>query len=579
VRDARVYLRTLGGLKKVDVILRRVNDDFCDPLELRGESFLGVPGLVEAVRAGEVAVVNPLGSGVAQTEALLPFLPAICRRLLGEELALPSVPTLWCGDPASLSQVEARLGQLVIKPAYPEGASEPLFGHELTADGLADLRDRIRADPRRYVAQERVDPSVVPSLAGDELSRGRFWMRTYAVAAGEGYEVMPGALSRVGGQAERFVLSLEPGGETKDTWVLANGPVHPLSLLPAPSTRVELSRDESDLPSRIADNLFWLGRYVERAEGTARLVRAIAARVSDPNGSSDSELATDVDPLLRMLEAQTYVRRQLPVKGARGLGAWPKDAETWLLAAVFDTAPAGTLRSTLAETYRVARSLRDWLSPDAWRAVAHLDQELLRPYATSEPSTPRALVDLLGRLVTLLAALEGLITESMTHDLAWRFLDIGRRLERSSLVIGLLRSALGTSSPRESVVLEALLDIAASATTYRRRYLATLQAAPVVDLLLCDETNPRSALFQLEVLAGHVQALPRAVRTPRSPQEKLVLSALTELRVVDVPDLCDVVEHRERRRLLALLDRVGAHLPALSNSLSAAYFNHAVLSA
>jgi uncharacterized alpha-E superfamily protein len=430
------------------------------------------------------------------------------------------------------------------------------------------------------VAQERVDPSVVPSLAGDELSRARFWMRTYAVAAGDGYEVMPGALSRVGGQAERFVLSLEPGGETKDTWVLASGPVHPLSLLPPPTAPVELSRDESDLPSRIADNLFWLGRYIERAEGTARLVRAIAARVSDPNGTSESDPAADVDPLLRMLEAQTYVRRQLPADGGatRGPGAWPKDAERWLLGAVFDVEPAGTLRATIAETYRVARSLRDWLSPDAWRAVAHLDQELLRTHAASTSSTPRALVDLLSRVVTLLAALEGLITESMTHDQAWRFLDIGRRLERSSLVIGLLRSALGTPAPRESLVLEALLDIAASAATYRRRYLARLQAAPVVDLLLCDETNPRSALFQLEVLAGHVQALPRAVRTPRSPQEKLVLSVLTELRVVDVPDLCDAGEQQERRRLLELLDRVGAHLPALSNSLSAAYFNHAVLS-
>jgi len=581
VRDARVYLRTLGGLKKVDVILRRVNDDFCDPLELRPESFLGVPGLVEAVRAGEVAVVNPLGSGVAQTEALLPFLPAICRHLTGEDLALPSVPTYWCGDAASLAQVEARLGELVIKPAYPEGPSEPIFGHELSSEGLSDLRDRIRTDPRRYVAQERVDLSVVPSLAGDELSRGRFWMRTYAVACGEGYKVMPGALSRVGGQAERFVLSLEPGGETKDTWVLSNGPVETLSLLPPPSAPVEISRDESDLPSRIADNLFWLGRYVERAEGTARLVRAVVVRVSDPSGSSDSEIAADVAPLLRMLEAQTYVRRQLLVERdtENGRGAWPTDAERWLLGAVFDSEPAGTLRATLAETYRVARSLRDWLSPDSWRAVAHLDQELRRPYAAPEPTTPRALVDVLNRVVTLLAGLEGLITESMTHDRAWRFLDIGRRLERSSLVIGLLRSALGTPSPRESVVLEALLEIAASGATYRRRYLATLQAAPVVDLLLCDETNPRSALFQLEALAGHLHALPRAARTPRSPQEKLVLSALTELRVVDVPDLCDVAPQGERRRLLALLDRVGAHVPALSNSLAAAYFNHAVLSA
>jgi uncharacterized circularly permuted ATP-grasp superfamily protein/uncharacterized alpha-E superfamily protein len=580
VRDARVYLRTLGGLKRVDVILRRVNDDFCDPLELRAESFLGVPGLVEAVRAGEVAVVNPLGTGVAQTEALLPFLPAICRRLLGEDLLLPSVPTYWCGHAQGLSIVESRLAELVVKPAFPSGPSEPVFARELTSDGLADLRARIRADPAKYIAQERVDLSVVPSLAAGELSPGRFWMRTYAVASGDGYAVMPGALSRVGGPAERFVLSLEPGGESKDTWVLANGPVQPLSLLPPPSAPVELSRDDDDLPSRIADNLFWLGRYVERAEGTARLVRAVAVRLSDPSGSGDSEQASDFDPLLRMLEAQTYVRRQLLVEGDvhRGRTAWPDDSGRWLLGAVFDPAPGGTLRATLGETYRVARSLRDWLSPDSWRAVAHLDQELGRPYAASDPSTPRALVDLLNRVVTLLAALEGLITESMTHNQAWRFLEIGRRLERASLVIGLLRSGLGVPSMREGPVLEALLDIAASGAIYRRRYLATLQAAPVVDLLLCDETNPRSALFQLESVATHLGALPRTTRATRSAQEKLVLSALTELRVVDVADLCDAIEQRERRRLLALLDRVGAHLPALSNSLAAAYFTHAVLS-
>jgi uncharacterized alpha-E superfamily protein len=281
-----------------------------------------------------------------------------------------------------------------------------------------------------------------------------------------------------------------------------------------------------------------------------------------------------------MLEAQTYVRRQLPVEGdRRGRGAWPRDAEHWLLGAVFDSEPGGTLRATLAETYRVARSLRDWLSPDSWRAVAHLDQELRRPYAASEPSTPRALIELLNRVVALLAALEGLLTESMTHDQAWRFLDIGRRLERCSLVVGLLRSSLGATSAREGPVLEALLEITASSTTYRRRYLATLQAAPVVDLLLCDETNPRSALFQLEALAVHLQALPRTTRATRSPQEKLVLSALTELRLADAADICDAVEQRERRRLVALLDRVGAHLPALSNSLAAAYFTHAVFSA
>ena len=181
--------------------------------------------------------------------------------------------------------------------------------------------------------------------------------------------------------------------------------------------------------------------------------------------------------------------------------------------------------------------------------------------------------------MTLLAALEGLIAESMTHDQGWRFLDIGRRLERAAHVILLLRTALGERAAREGPMLEALLEVAASSTTYRRRYLATLQVRPVVDLLLCDETNPRSAVFQLETLAAHMGALPgRGAHAPRGPEQKLLLSALTDLKVADVTELCDL-ERRERPRLLALLDRVGAHLPALSNSLSAAYFNHAVFSA
>ena len=349
-----------------------MNDDFCDPLELRPESFLGVPGLVEAVRAGEVAVVNPLGSGVAQTEALLPFLPAICRRLLGEELQLPSVPTYWCGDAEGISIGRVSPRGARHQAGVPVGAVRADLRPRADAAKVSPTCARGSARTRRkYVAQERVDLSVVPSLAGDELSPGRFWMRTYAVASGDGYTVMPGALSRVGGPAERFVLSLEPGGESKDTWVLASGPVQALSLLPPPSAPVELSRDDDDLPSRIADNLFWLGRYVERAEGTARLVRAVAVRLSDPSGSSDSDQASGRRPPpahARSADVRAPAARR---SRATRSGAAPRGRETpgrWLLGAVFDPEPGGTLRATLAETHRVARSLRDWLSHDSWRA-------------------------------------------------------------------------------------------------------------------------------------------------------------------------------------------------------------------
>jgi uncharacterized alpha-E superfamily protein len=352
--------------------------------------------------------------------------------------------------------------------------------------------------------------------------------------------------------------------------------------LPPPSTPVEISRDEADLPSRVADNLFWLGRYMERAEGTARLVRAVAARLADQSGPEGADAAVDAEPLVRMLEAQTYARLALGMgDGAyRADSAWVRVIERSLEATVFDTQPAGTLRATIGDTHRVARTLRDWLSFDAWRAVVHLEQELRRA-GPPDPGAPRSLVDLLNRVITLLAAMEGLIAESMTHDQAWRFLDIGRRLERASSVVSLVRSGLGTASPREGAVLEALLEVASSTSTYRRRYLATLQVAPVIDLLLLDETNPRSALFQLEALAAHVTALPRVARaagTPRAAQEKLVLSALAELRTAEAGDLCDPAHPRERKPLLALLDRIGSRLPSLSNSLAAAYFNHALFS-
>ena len=577
VRDQRVYLKALGGLRPIDVILRRVNDDFCDPLELRPDSSLGVPGLVEAVRSGNVAVANPLGCGVLQAAAMMPFLPALCRTLLGEELKLLSVPTYWCGDAGALSYVESHLAELVIKPAFPVGPTAPAFGPALARRELDELRTRIRERPREFVAQDCVVLSVVPTLAYDELSPGHLWMRAYLVASGEGYEALPGALSRVGRPGENMALSLRPGGESKDTWVLAGGAVSALALVPAPSPSVELSRGGGDLPSRVADCLFWLGRYAERTEATARLARAIAARLSDQNGPSDPEPVAPIESLLVALETQTRGRGSsvpVTVSGRRGEANWIAAAELRLIAAIADDHP-GTLVATAAETLRVARTIRDWISADTWRAVAELDEALSRPRVVIGRRGLGAIVTLLDRVVMVLAALSSLAADSMTHGHAWRFLDMGRRLERAAHVVSLLHSAL--ASPTDGVPLEELLQIADGSMTYRRRYLAALQVAPVVDLLLTDETNPRSVVFQVASLAAHIDALPRDAARPRTPQQTFVLSALAELRLADVADLCVPDESKKRRPLLELLGRVGAFLPALSDSLSGAYFNHAAV--
>ncbi|MBV9947236.1 MAG: circularly permuted type 2 ATP-grasp protein, partial [Myxococcales bacterium] len=574
VRDERVYLKQLGGLKPVDVILRRVNDDFCDPLELRADSSLGVPGLVQAIRAGNVAVANPLGSGILQTSAILPYLPALCRSLLGEELKMPSVPTQWCGEPGAVEHVVPRLSALVVKPAFPVGPTLPIFGPELAPAELAALRDRIRARPREYVAQHCVLLSTVPTLGQEGLSPAPLWMRVYAVAAGDDYQVMPGALSRVGRPGESYALSLRPGGESKDTWVLAPGPISTFTLLPSPGAPVELSRGGGDLPSRIADNLFWLGRYAERTEGTARLARSAATRMSDENAPTDGGAAALA--LLAALEATTRMGRPSPAgheaSSPRGAGSGDNAAdERFLFAVVHDDQAPGSLVRTAAETHRVARTIRDWISADTWRAVAELNQELSRPRVVSARSGVALLVTLLDRVIMVMAALRGLAAESMTHGHAWRFLEMGRRLERGLFVVGLLRATLARSP--DAALLEELLQIADSAMTYRRRYLAALQDAPVVDLLLTDETNPRSVVFQVERIAEHVDALPRDTGKPRSAEQSLVLSARAELRLADISELCALAD---RRPLLDLLARVGSLLRGISDALAGTYFNHAV---
>jgi uncharacterized alpha-E superfamily protein len=608
VRDRVVYLKTLGGLQAVDVILRRVRDDFCDPLELAPESTLGVPGLVEAARAGNVAIANPLGSGLLQTPAVMPYLPAVCRKLLGEDLLLPSVPTYWCGDPAALAYVEDHLADLVVRPAFPLGSGERIVAANLTRDVLEELRARIHADPRMYVAQRPFALSTTPTLAagaGAELSPAPLWMRAYLVASGDSFEVMPGALSRVGAADERLALSLRVGGESKDTWILGGGPVSTFSLLKSPTATVTLSRGGADLPSRVADNLFWLGRYAERAEGTGRLVRAIGTRISEQSLSAETELG--LDALFRAMTVETGIALAPASNGATKppssmpasapLSSMPASAppssmptgappdaprpslavagERAVTSAIFDAEPPGTLRAVIASAYRVARTLRDRISGDMWRAVAQLNQDVHERRPEAGPRAMGENLNLVNQILLALAAFSGLGIDSMSRGLGWRFLDAGRRLERALHIVTLLRATLGAAGPQEGQVLEAILETADSSMTYRRRYLATLQAGPVVDLLLADETNPRSVLYQVRALGDHLDALPREAGAPRSPQQLLLYEATASIQLADINAICTPGEGGERPRLQALLERLAYLLSELSNSLSGAYLNHA----
>jgi uncharacterized circularly permuted ATP-grasp superfamily protein/uncharacterized alpha-E superfamily protein len=574
VREDRVYLKTLGGLQPVDVILRRVNDDFCDPLELRSDSLLGVPGLVQAARTGSVAIASPLGTGVLQTPALLPYLDKLCRALLGETLRLPSVRTWWCGHADAFNEGLTHFDDAVVKPAFNEGFVRTVFTAQLDSNARAELLSKIRARPRRFVIQEHTQASTTPALDDGYLRAHPLLLRAYAVAGRDDYIVMPGGLARVAARTDGAEISMQLGARSKDAWIISREPVTNFSLLPPQNRPVELSRGGSDLPSRAADNLYWLGRYAERAEGVARLCRVVGARLADQASQSDFEKSSEFELLFRALTAQTSLLYTAPFK-ASGVTTIEL-AQRRLLDSVFDERLVGSLHAVVLSTLRAGRLVRDRISTDTWRVLATLEDELHE--GKERDSTISGVHDILNHVVLRLAAFSGQVMESMTRGQAWRFLDMGRRIERAMTLITILRGALTEKCNREGVLLEAVLDVADSGMTYRRRYLATLQVPPVVDLLLTDNTNPRSVVFQLEALSEHIKALPLAQGGLPTPQERIALGALYALKLADVERIAVSEENGQRARLDELLIDLATRVPALSDSLSDRYLAHATVS-
>ena len=314
VRDRRVFIKTLEGLQPVDVIFRRLDDSFCDPLELRSDSSLGVAGLVEAARAGNVTIANALGSGVIETAAIMPFLPGLCRHLLGEELKLPSFATWWGGQPRELEYVIEHLDQLVVKRAFPTDAREPVFGAELSDGERSLLAAELRARPDHFVGQEHVALSAAPVWHQDRMEPRRVVLRTYVAAAGDSYAVMPGGLTRVSSTHDGPIVSMQRGGGSKDTWVLSDGPVSSMTLLAPAGSAVRPERAGSDLPSRVAENLFWLGRHAERAEHAIRLLRSVVARLTDRDTTDPRELSALLHVLVELEMLPERFAEEMPLR-------------------------------------------------------------------------------------------------------------------------------------------------------------------------------------------------------------------------------------------------------------------------
>ena len=538
VHDDQLYLRTIEGLKRVDALWRRIDPRLIDPLAFDSRSRIGVPGLIDAMGAGNVVIANAPGAGVLESPAFAAFMPRLAMRLTGEDLRMPNIATWWCGQDDARATVVAGLDKMLISPAFatqPRGLPDgPVIGADLEGTARAALRADLDMRGIDYVGQELVRLSTLPTVGPEGLEPRPFLLRVFAARDAQGHwRVMPGGFARIGEHLDVRAALMGEGAFSADVCIVSDRPVTPVTLMSA-ADQVMIRRNPGTLPSRVADNLFWLGRYLERAEAVLGLVRAGIGGSIDVDGGA--QLADETIGRLGGL---------LAASGAAANRARTRDADIIALAraALDDGNEMSSVRSLLRSARAIGEGSRERLATDVWRLLD-------APFPVRDSIASRA-----AQLHERFAALAGLSAENMGRTAGWRFLDLGRRIERAITVCRLLR-ALG-SDAASADDLSALLELTNSAIGYRQRYPTGLAPIAVRDLIALDTSNPRSLAFQVEAIAAHVTILPRLSDDGMAEDQQRLSNALVaQLATWSATTLDDHAVQSLENRLLAISDAI-----------------------
>lgn len=565
VRGDRVYLKTLHGLERVHAILRRLDDDYCDPLELRSDSALGVPGLLQAIRSGQVTVANSLGSGFLESPAVTGFLPAIAQRLFGERLTLPSLASWWCGESAALAQSLPQLERMVVKPtcamqARAQGWDTEVVG-SVDAERRAAIAERISARPDECTLQEFLPMSELAIWRDGQLAPRAAMLRVYAVADGEGnWHALPGGLTRVAG--EQQVVTMQRGGSSADTWVLTRGPVEAYSMLPGPLSVAALEAARRPVTSRAAENLFWMGRYAERAEFGVRLARATLALLGE---DADVPLPL-LDTVARLAMQQGLVPEGVPMPSQR-LAVF----ERTLIASLFDEQGARSVAFSLLALARAGEQIRERLSAEHVRLIGDALAELRAAHGSGAGGllTEDQATETLQQLELRLAAVTGAQADRMTRDEGWRLLAIGRQIERLVTLTASLLALFETEQALAGDGFELLLQLADSVITYRSRHQRWQHPVALVELLVRDHANPRSLACVVRTLRQELAQLP----SPSGDELLARLAPTAQWPSIEV--LTTAGADGRMHTLLELVEMLGVAGIGLSEAIGSRFFSHA----
>lgn len=573
VADERVFLKTLDGLMPIDLIVRCIAGAVADPLELDASDFAGPVGLLQAVRRAPDLIVNFLGSALAENRGISAYLPRLSRELLGEELLIADGPRWWLGDRQGRAHVLANFDRMVVRPAH-ENTARPgraLAGVDparLSPGERAMLIEEIELRGASLVAEEKIGFGTTPSLTAGGLVPKPYALRLFATATPNGFVAMPGGLAMTVDPNASVALSA-PDGESRDVWVISDAALPPFTSLWRPTIEAaQIERAPQDLPSRAADNLFWLGSYVEQADWTMRVLRTCLNRLEEDSG-----------PRQELRASRTALEILLSKDDGEVPPPWEKTDRALIerLARNLMTSADWNygLPHTLDNIHRIASVTRDRLSLEAWRTLN--DFYTRRRWRAG--AMPIAIGDTLRLIedgLRVLAAFHGLTHENMTRSFGWSFLDMGRRLSRAFNMAELLVGMFGSAEPEadEAGRLLFVLELADSFITYRSRYRLAPMLPLVLDLLLIDESNPRSVAFQLDALVQHINGLPQSnAGRGRREEQRMALSLLGDVRVVDIGTLNQADANGQRAGLRKLLDRQIQVLPELSDAIARRYFD------